>query len=245
MPPTDANLFPFFDTLRILELDLVGVSFHVGSGCMSEKSYEDALYKTRYVFDFAKINYDMDLRIIDLGGGFMQNEPLLTAVSQVIKKNLENLFDWTPEKTDLLVMAEPGRFMATNVFDLYVRVIGKKTEWNGGRGKSTEDEIPTKIKYYVNNSVYGAFNCKVFDYAVFDYEIWRHSNRAPQQIPSVVFGGTCDSLDKIIDEAMLPEMDIGDHMCFKNMGAYTMSASCEFNGLPLGEVYDEETDDNA
>lgn len=244
MKPIHDNLYPFFNTLIELELDLVGVSFHVGSGCMSEKSYEDALFKTRYVFDFAKIQYDMDLYVIDLGGGFMQNEPLLTSVSQVIKKNLETLFEWTPEKTNLFVMAEPGRFMATNLFDLYVSVVGKKREWNEGRGTTTavtkgktSTVTPHKIKYYLNNSVYGAFNCKVFDYAVFEYEIWRHSNRTPTLIPSVVFGGTCDSLDKIIDEAMLPEMEVGDYMCFKNMGAYTMSASCEFNGLPLADIY--------
>ncbi|KAH3743547.1 hypothetical protein Pelo_15053 [Pelomyxa schiedti] len=40
----------------------------------------------------------------------------------------------------------------------------------------------------------------------------------------MIFGPTCDSLDCITQEAMLPELGIGDYLYFENMGAYTMAA---------------------
>jgi hypothetical protein len=45
---------------------------------------------------------------------------------------------------------------------------------------------------------------------------------------------TFDSgLDLVVKECLLPELDIGEFMIFKNMGAYTISGAVPFNGIPL------------
>mmetsp|Transcript_19505 Transcript_19505/g.29344 ORF Transcript_19505/g.29344 Transcript_19505/m.29344 type:complete len:719 (-) Transcript_19505:122-2278(-) len=51
-------------------LQVVGVSFHVGSGCREASRYEWALNDAREVFDVASKNYGFDMNILDIGGGF-------------------------------------------------------------------------------------------------------------------------------------------------------------------------------
>jgi ornithine decarboxylase len=51
-------------------LQVVGVSFHVGSGCRDSSRYELALRDAREIFDMAERDFHMRMHIIDIGGGF-------------------------------------------------------------------------------------------------------------------------------------------------------------------------------
>jgi len=52
-------------------LEVVGVSFHVGSGCRDVTRYEMALRDARALFDLAESEeYGFKMRILDIGGGF-------------------------------------------------------------------------------------------------------------------------------------------------------------------------------
>ena len=51
-------------------LNVVGVSFHVGSGCRDATRYELALKDAREIFDLAEKDYGMKMRLVDIGGGF-------------------------------------------------------------------------------------------------------------------------------------------------------------------------------
>jgi ornithine decarboxylase len=51
-------------------LQVVGVSFHVGSGCRDATRYEAALMDAREIFDMAKSEFGFELTILDIGGGF-------------------------------------------------------------------------------------------------------------------------------------------------------------------------------
>jgi hypothetical protein len=44
-------------------------------------------------------------------------------------------------------------------------------------------------------------------------------------------GATCDSSDFVLNDFYMPEMNIGDFLVFKNMGAYTKTCAVEFNGI--------------
>jgi len=49
--------------------------------------------------------------------------------------------------------------------------------------------------------------------------------------PRVVFGPTCDSLDRVTQPMALPKsIAEGDVIVVDGMGAYSMSLACEFNG---------------
>ncbi len=54
---------------------------------------------------------------------------------------------------------------------------------------------------------------------------------------SSVWGPTCDGLDCIRETCLLPELDAGDWMIFHDMGAYTMCAASNFNGMPKPRCY--------
>lgn len=51
-------------------LKVVGVSFHVGSGCRDASKYEAALKDAKSIFEMAEKDFGMKLRILDIGGGF-------------------------------------------------------------------------------------------------------------------------------------------------------------------------------
>ena len=58
------------------------------------------------------------------------------------------------------------------------------------------------------------------------------ANEENEDIPSAVFGPTCDGLDQMCsqDSTKLPRCEIGDWLFWEHMGAYTHTASFAFNG---------------
>lgn len=51
-------------------LNVVGVSFHVGSGCRDASRYEMALRDARELFDLARTEFGFEMNLLDIGGGF-------------------------------------------------------------------------------------------------------------------------------------------------------------------------------
>lgn len=50
---------------------------------------------------------------------------------------------------------------------------------------------------------------------------------------SSVWGPTADSYDLIVKDVMLPELNIGDWLVWKDMGAYSIALASTFNGFPI------------
>lgn len=57
-------------TAKRLGIQVVGVSFHVGSGCRDASRYEAALSDAKEIFEMAESKFGMKMSIIDIGGGF-------------------------------------------------------------------------------------------------------------------------------------------------------------------------------
>jgi len=57
-----------------------------------------------------------------------------------------------------------------------------------------------------------------------------------QQMCSI-WGPTCDALDVITDKCLLPEMDVGEWIIFRDMGAYTMSVASSFHDMDHPKCY--------
>lgn len=60
---------------------MVGISFHVGSGCMDPPIYSKAIKAARKLFDYAE-EVGFDFRLLDIGGGFPGDTG--TSIEQVI-----------------------------------------------------------------------------------------------------------------------------------------------------------------
>ena len=60
--------------------------------------------------------------------------------------------------------------------------------------------------YYVNDGVYGSFNCLMFDHAIVHPEVLCVKDEETEKFPSSIWGPTCDSLDCIAKGVMLPKV---------------------------------------
>lgn len=54
---------------------------------------------------------------------------------------------------------------------------------------------------------------------------------------SVIWGPTCDSIDKITESYWIPELYVGDWLLVDNMGAYTVSVTTDFNSFEKAHIY--------
>ena len=223
-----------------LKLKVVGLSFHVGSGCKDAIQYYEALQMCRQVFDIATAELNMPpLEIIDIGGGFpglhdTDSLNLLKNISIQLNKGFTDLFlsDYhvadldapqnNSELPPIQVISEPGRFFVQSSHTLLVNVISKNVF-------TTEDDASTNYYYYLNDGVYGSFNCIFFDHQ--KPEVLPYNERDGEKHKSTVFGPTCDSIDKICEGIELPELEIGEWCFVKNFGAYTTAAASNFNGF--------------
>jgi ornithine decarboxylase len=206
---------------KTLKLNIVGVSFHIGSGCQDSMQYDEAIKDSRKLFDIAKSKYDFDFNILNIGGGFTDNN--FESMAEVINKSItENFKDLTD---NIKIIAEPGRFLSANSHTLVINVIGKKENIINGEKHFT---------YTINNSIYSAFNCIMFDHA--KPEILPFNERTEEvKYESRIVGNTCDGLDVITESIKLPELVIGEWLYVEDFGAYTVAASTDFNGFTKTE----------
>jgi len=204
-----------------LGLNLVGVSFHVGSGCMSALSFAAAIRSAKAVFKQAE-DYGFHLTMLDLGGGWPGTDGgniNFPEIAACIRPLIDELF---PE--EIQVIAEPGRYFVAESHTLAVNIFAKRTMKKG------EDEA--SFLYYVNDGVYQSFNCILFDhYTPTPMVLSPHTNSKRDTNKCTIFGPTCDSMDCIARDIDLPELMVGEWLYFENMGAYTVAAASPFNGF--------------
>lgn len=103
-----------------LELEVVGVSFHVGSGCYDPSVYTDAVHRSRKVFDMGK-QAGYDFTLLDVGGGF--EDALFEQAAMYLNKAINLYF---PDRQNLKLIAEPGRFYVSKAFKLAAHIIARR-----------------------------------------------------------------------------------------------------------------------
>ena len=217
---------PLLELSKILGLNIVGVSFHVGSGCQDANVYNSALIDTKKVFEIGNdLNINMD--IIDIGGGFPgvnDSNISFENIASILNNSIEELFK---ENLDnIKFIAEPGRYFVTSSYTLVCSIINKKEYIENGE---------QKYIYYISDGLYGTFSGIMFDYA--KLELLPFNERNEKRYTSIVFGPTCDSLDIVSKECQLPSLAIGESIIIKNIGAYSIASGTEFNGFPKPDEY--------
>jgi ornithine decarboxylase len=214
------NVLSVLQLAKDLNMNLVGFSFHVGSGCKSAYTYFDALRICKEATVTA-INLGFAIDMIDLGGGFMAHTDgvCFEEIAKTINNGIDTFFS---EYDNIQFIAEPGRFFVQKSYTLIICVVGKK-------------KIEDKFIYYINDGVYGSFNCIIFDHQTPKIiPVAKHDNVLYE---SQIFGNTCDSLDEVANSILLPELDIGDYLYVPYFGAYTSSARSDgFNGYKVNHL---------
>uniref|UniRef100_A0A672HRA2 ornithine decarboxylase n=1 Tax=Salarias fasciatus TaxID=181472 RepID=A0A672HRA2_SALFA len=211
-----------------LGLQVTGVSFHVGSRCTESSAFKQAIADSRHVFDIAR-SLDFKMSLLDIGGGFTL-WPLLENIGhKVINEALDELF---PPDSGVRIIAEPGRYCVESAFTLAVNVIAKRAAVNETDG-SSDEAGNRRMEYYINDGVYGSLNC-ILNFPE-NMKIEPHLHRAvgdsEPRLKSLLWGPTCDCVDKVLDSVWIPELRVGDWLLLDNSGAYTSSLCSDFNGF--------------
>ena len=212
---------------KTLKLEVVGFSFHVGSGCTSASNFYDAIKTCREATDIAN-EMNISISMIDIGGGFpgLDRNIKFEDIATSINDGIRDFFGKELENDSIKFISEPGRYFAEKTHTLVLNVIGKKKVTTK---KLETDEEDTVIVYYLNDGIYGSFNCIYFDHS--NPVILPFNERDGKLHKSRLFGPTCDSVDLISENVMLPELAIGEWVYVENFGAYTVAASSSFNGF--------------
>lgn len=116
-------------------LNVAGVSFHVGSGCRDATRYELALKDAKEIFDIATNEYDMNMKIVDIGGGFPGETHSMWNPAVELDEDDENKVEGKPgdeeeEEDRFMFFTEIAEQVAPIVDELFppesgIRVIGE------------------------------------------------------------------------------------------------------------------------
>ena len=192
-------------------LDAAGIAFHVGSQTTSADPYLNALDIAREIFEEAAAN-GMQLRIMDIGGGFPIPEPKvrfnLTEMLKQINARLDEDFPGVE------IWCEPGRFICGTAVNLITSVIGV-TERGG------------QPWYFLDDGLYGTFSGVLFDQ--WDFKLI--SFKEGEQVAATFAGPSCDSLDIMFRGKMTVRQEEGDLILVPICGAYTSASATTFNGF--------------
>lgn len=204
---------------------LGGIAFHVGSNALDPQSFATAIKQAGELFTYTKSRYDHDLALLDIGGGWPGTDDRhFAACTQVSRAALH---DYIPPTTRII--AEPGRFFATQTMLCATRIIGKSTHHEPGARERA---------YYLADGVYGSFHTALtyhHDRELTESEGFRFAplNDPRPEAPlyrSRLWGPTCDPYDYILD-LPLPDLACGSYLYTINAGAYSLATRTNFNGI--------------
>jgi ornithine decarboxylase len=213
-PEAVPDLFRLAAELRI-KID--GLSFHVGSQAADPAKFVEAIATcSELMCDAAKLGHAPCM--LDIGGGFpvdylqpcMPIEEFCAPITRALAKYVPNLS----------IIAEPGRYISAPAAIAVTSVMGRALR--DGRWW-----------YYLDDGLYGSFSGQVYDHGSYPVEALVAAGKT---YPSVLAGPTCDSIDVIKEELELPQLDMGDLVIGRQMGAYTWASASEFNFFPRPTV---------
>ncbi len=199
-----------------LGADLAGVTFHVGSQCRNPENWRIGIRRAKEVFEAMKAS-GMNPRLLNLGGGYpvqhVKPIPSIELIGEIVNESIADL-------PDMRIMAEPGRYLVSDAGCFVCQVIGTATR-------------SEKKWIYWDAGIFGGV---IETTGGLHYRI--ETDRHGTPIPWSVAGPTCDSVDIVMKDEMLPEdLEEGDYIYLVNAGAYTTAYASNFNGFPLPDVF--------
>ncbi len=194
--------------------------FHPGTQCEDESAWVEYVHAAKRIIDAAGVK----IARLNVGGGFAANRdgvaPDLEKVFAAISAAAEAAFG----AEQPVLICEPGRAMVSESFTLAARI----------KGMRKAGEV-----VFLNDGIYGGL-VDIRDMGLpgrVEVVAADGTRRRAEAQPRVVFGPTCDSLDRLPDGLPLPrDTQIGDYVLFPGLGAYSSAMSTQFNGYGLSDV---------
>ncbi len=213
------------DQVAAARANLVGVSFHVGSNCAHPPTYQSAVRDATTIMRYGRERYSLPLTLLDIGGGFPgASDDIFVNIARAIEETCAALVD-----DDVTIIAEPGNFFAGQNMTAMVRVIGRKISDNA-------QDI------FLASGIYGVFFLGYF----LKYQMqqlarygWQFQPLIPQSgelLRTTLWGPTCDSADKIVEEIWLPPLNCGSWIYTHNIGSYSSVIETDFNQIDRSQT---------
>jgi ornithine decarboxylase len=210
-----------------LRIRVAGLSFHAGSQAGNPRMHVEAIQVCRQMMSAAAA-HGHELTVLDIGGGFPVDylegagpgggpgagARCIEEFCAPIRAALDAI------DPRVRIIGEPGRYIAAPSAISVSSVMGRA-------------ERDGRWWYYLDDGLYGSYSGQVFDHAT--YPIGPLAASGPA-LPSVLAGPTCDSIDVIRENIDLPQLEEGDLMIGRVMGAYTWATATEFNFFPKATV---------
>lgn len=217
------------ETAQAWNIRVKGLSFHVGSQTTNPQKYVDAIRTCKMVMEQVVARGLPALSTLDIGGGFPVSYSEAVMPIDQFCMPINQALSELPETVQ--VLAEPGRFIVARAVMSVASVMGQA-------------EREGQMWYYLDDGIYSSFSGLMFDDAQYPLVTLKQGG---ELIPSVLSGPTCDSIDVIAEDVMLPKLDNGDLVIGRMMGAYTSATATDFNFFKRAQtvVFNEETEINA
>lgn len=202
-------------------LDMAGFSFHVGSQTCEVEKFVSATAATIELMERLESRYEHRFTLLDIGGGFPAAHEVEVISIEEIAEGLNPLLESVAAKWQ--VIAEPGRVVVADAMTSLTTVVG-----------TAERDGATWC--HLDDGVYGTWSNVVFEH-IRPIVVAEPELRGAARTQRVVLAGpTCDSIDVIATESLMPELVEGDVLMSPTMGAYTSATATEFNGLQSQRV---------
>ena len=223
---TPDMVLPLLRQAKELGIQVVGLSFHVGSQVPNAKRHVEAIEACNELLR-QTAEQGLGLQILDIGGGFPVDyaggELDIHAFCAPIRAALAN----TP--AGIRLIAEPGRFISAPAMTSIASVMGKAERFG-------------RTWYYLDDGLYGSYSGQLFDHVFYPKST---PYAKGERFPAVLAGPTCDSIDVIAEEIMLPELELGELVVGRMMGAYTWASATEFNFFRRTNIIVMDSDEAA
>jgi ornithine decarboxylase len=204
-------------------LKTYGISFHVGSQMLDNESWGYAIQHSAKLIDLLEKSH-IQIEMLDIGGGFPAHYQDVNRdnIDRIANKILKALKKYIPE--DIIVVAEPGRYLVADSGVMVGTVIGTAERF---------DKKWLHLDVGANNGLMEAMQTgNTLEYPVSD------SKKSEGKDFFVLTGPTCDSQDTIMFNALVSSnIEIGDRIYIECAGAYTTAMSENFNGFPSPSTY--------
>jgi diaminopimelate decarboxylase len=193
-------------------LELVGLSTHIGSQITDTAPFNEAAEKVKAIVSGLR-SAGVALKYLDLGGGlgipYQEEPPAPAEYARVLLKPVRDL--------GLKIITEPGRVIVGNAGIFVTRVLYVKE---------------TDVKRFI--VIDGAMNDLIRPVLYEAYHEIRPVDRRNPGLPVVadVVGPICESGDFLARERELPEPKSGDLLAVMSAGAYGFVMASNYNSRP-------------